>query len=182
MPAAGSAARWIRPAGPSRRGFAATTAARGASGTAAAGISGPARPAGNPAAAAWRAAIQAWLRCRGKAPCPFRDRASRAYHHNQRRPPGATVEPAMCYSAMVWESYYKYVSAFKADIDIKEFVRLFEIRGSGQRVLIPKGLELAFSSPQSEDEIHRLVGPQDSLGAGLASQSGHLDRRTELTV
>lgn len=76
----------------------------------------------------------------------------------------------MCYSAMVWESYYKYVSAFKADIDIKEFVRLFEIRGSGHRVLIPKGLELAFSSPQSEDE-KRIAALIDRYNGELAART-----------
>lgn len=60
----------------------------------------------------------------------------------------------MCYSAQIWSDYKKYVRAFSADIDIKEFVRLFWSRLDDSKIKIPKAMEEAFAEPQGEDEAH----------------------------
>lgn len=65
----------------------------------------------------------------------------------------------MCYSARIWADYRKYLKAFGADLDIKEFVRLFWTRRSDPKMKIPKGLEDAFTA--SDDlalqEIRALI-------------------------
>lgn len=58
----------------------------------------------------------------------------------------------MCYSAMVWADYRKYVKLFGARISIQEFVKLFELRAAGGRVKVPKAMEAAFQEAQSDDE------------------------------
>lgn len=58
----------------------------------------------------------------------------------------------MCYSAQIWSDYKKYVRAFGAEIDIKEFVKLFWHRNESDRIKIPKAMEDSFSAPQGEDE------------------------------
>ncbi|HSX62244.1 MAG TPA: SOS response-associated peptidase family protein [Tahibacter sp.] len=63
----------------------------------------------------------------------------------------------MCYSAMVWQDYYKYVGAFGADISIKEFVRLYKIRGEKGGVIIPRGMDAAVARPRSPDEFEILT-------------------------
>lgn len=71
----------------------------------------------------------------------------------------------MCYSAQVWEDYKHYVRAYGAVMPIEEWMRIFEIRGSGERVLIPKAMELAFASPNTagEREIADLVVAHNQL-------------------
>lgn len=58
----------------------------------------------------------------------------------------------MCYSAQIWAEHKKYVRAFGADIDIKEYVRLFWHRNENDRIKIPKAMEESFMAPQGEDE------------------------------
>lgn len=58
----------------------------------------------------------------------------------------------MCYSAQVWSDYRRYVREFKAKVRIREFYDLFYRRGLGAKLLIPRGVEDAFSDPQSEQE------------------------------
>lgn len=58
----------------------------------------------------------------------------------------------MCYSAQVWAEYRNYVRVFGADISIKDFVRLFGIRGQGEKIKIPKAMEAAFYDPQTPEE------------------------------
>lgn len=58
----------------------------------------------------------------------------------------------MCYSAQIWSDYRKYVRAFSADIDIKEFVRVFWSRLDDDKVKVPKAMEKSFMAPQGEDE------------------------------
>lgn len=59
----------------------------------------------------------------------------------------------MCYSAQIWSDYKKYVRAFGADLDIKEFVRLFWSRLNDDKIKIPKTMEAAFAAPQGEEEV-----------------------------
>lgn len=58
----------------------------------------------------------------------------------------------MCYSAQVWAEYRNYVRVFGADISIKDFVRLFGIRGQGEKIKIPKAMEAAFRDPKTPEE------------------------------
>ncbi len=58
----------------------------------------------------------------------------------------------MCYSAMAWENYRDYVREFGADIDIRQFVRLYGDRGHGARIKIPKAMDAAFANPATDDE------------------------------
>lgn len=50
----------------------------------------------------------------------------------------------MCYSALVWADYRRFQRAFRVDIDIKEFYRVFYRRSQGAQLNFPKALEDAF--------------------------------------
>lgn len=59
----------------------------------------------------------------------------------------------MCYSAMMWDEYKKYVRAFGADISIGEYVKIYWERSRGAKLRTPKGMDAAFlADPRSEDE------------------------------
>jgi putative SOS response-associated peptidase YedK len=58
----------------------------------------------------------------------------------------------MCYSAEVWADYRAYVREFGANIDIREFVRLYVARRENPKIKLPKGVDFAFLDPQSADE------------------------------
>lgn len=58
----------------------------------------------------------------------------------------------MCYSAEVWEDYRKYVKQHGAVISIKDFYQLYWKRRNGEKVKIPKGMDVAFLTPESEEE------------------------------
>lgn len=64
----------------------------------------------------------------------------------------------MCYSAMVWADYRKFVRAYGADIDIHEFARLAQ-RRLGDRTTWPKAMACAFAqaSTPAELEVKALV-------------------------
>lgn len=73
----------------------------------------------------------------------------------------------MCYSAMVWASYGRYVTAFRATISIQDFVRIYMQRAAGERVLIPRGLDAGFSAPtnDAEREIAALIAQHNAAQA-----------------
>lgn len=58
----------------------------------------------------------------------------------------------MCYSAQIQADYRKYVKMFGAQMDIREFARLFWERAEGSKAKIPKAMEDAFLDPQTDDE------------------------------
>ena len=58
----------------------------------------------------------------------------------------------MCYSAQIVEDYRKYVRMFGADIDIREFARLYWERVEGSGAKVPKGMDAAFTNPGTEEE------------------------------
>lgn len=58
----------------------------------------------------------------------------------------------MCFSAQVEASYREYVYRTGARIDLPEFMRIFKIRQSGERVVIPKAMEAPFLVPANDDE------------------------------
>jgi putative SOS response-associated peptidase YedK len=65
----------------------------------------------------------------------------------------------MCFSAQEWADYRKYVREFGADISIREFVALYCRRKDGQKVKIPKGMDLAFANSTTPEgrEIWSMV-------------------------
>jgi putative SOS response-associated peptidase YedK len=70
----------------------------------------------------------------------------------------------MCYSAQIRADYHRYVRAWGADIDIKEFVRLYWDRQQGAKLKIPKAMDAAFANPRSDDQrkIKALIDEYDA--------------------
>src|SRR5471032_3406132 len=58
----------------------------------------------------------------------------------------------MCYSAQIVEDYRKYVRMFGADIDIREFARLYWERVEGSGAKVPKGMDAPFINPETDEE------------------------------
>ena len=58
----------------------------------------------------------------------------------------------MCYSAEAWQSYHQFVREFGADIDMKEFVKIYLQRQQAFKWKIPKGMDLAFQNPKTPEE------------------------------
>lgn len=60
----------------------------------------------------------------------------------------------MCYSAQIRADHRIYVRLFGADISIGPFVELFYNRQQpGNKLKIPRGMELAFADPQTPEEV-----------------------------
>jgi putative SOS response-associated peptidase YedK len=74
----------------------------------------------------------------------------------------------MCYSAQILTDYKKYVRVWGADIDIREFVKLYWDRQTNARIKIPKAMDAQFANPQTDDEreienlIHQFNAEQAS--------------------
>ncbi|MDR7270109.1 putative SOS response-associated peptidase YedK [Pelomonas saccharophila] len=58
----------------------------------------------------------------------------------------------MCYSAQIWSDYRKYIREFRAKVGIKEFRNLFFRKAQGAQLLWPKGMEMVFADPQTDEE------------------------------
>jgi len=58
----------------------------------------------------------------------------------------------MCYSAQLWADYRKYVREFRAKVSISAFRDLFFKKSQGAKLLVPRGMELAFADPQTDEE------------------------------
>jgi len=58
----------------------------------------------------------------------------------------------MCYSAQIVADYREYIRHYGAGLSIGEFVDLFWRRNADPSVKIPKAMEAAFGSPQSDEE------------------------------
>ena len=60
----------------------------------------------------------------------------------------------MCYSARVLADYRRYVRMFGATASLAEFVDLFlrRVNDPEARIIIPKGVEAAFTDPRSDEE------------------------------
>jgi putative SOS response-associated peptidase YedK len=58
----------------------------------------------------------------------------------------------VCYSAQIEADYRKYVKMFGAQMDIREFARLYWERAEGSKAKIPKAMDDAFRNPQTDDE------------------------------
>jgi hypothetical protein len=59
----------------------------------------------------------------------------------------------MCYSAQIVADYRKYVKMFGADMNIREFARLYWERVEGSGAKVPKGIDAAFTIPGTEEEL-----------------------------
>ena len=74
----------------------------------------------------------------------------------------------MCYSALVWADYRRYVRAFGAELNIAEFYDIFWRRTkSNPKINIPKSMEAAFAEPKNELE-RQIKGLIDEFAAGRA--------------
>ncbi len=71
----------------------------------------------------------------------------------------------MCYSALVWADFRRYVRAYGADVDIREFLRLAAQRLRGDRVPMPKAMIDAFAGAQSpaESRVKELLNQRTAL-------------------
>jgi hypothetical protein len=58
----------------------------------------------------------------------------------------------MCYSAQIEADYRKYVKMFGAQMDVREFARLYWERAEGNKAKIPKAMDDAFRAPQTDGE------------------------------
>lgn len=77
----------------------------------------------------------------------------------------------MCYSAMVWADYMKYVRVVDAHMDWNEFIRIYGDRPQ-KRLNFPKAMDAAFANPQNESEkrIHALVNDYNQARAAMLEQ------------
>jgi putative SOS response-associated peptidase YedK len=58
----------------------------------------------------------------------------------------------MCYSAQLHQAYEQYVRRWGADIDLREFARLYGFRAADPRIKIPKAMDANFRSPRNDQE------------------------------
>lgn len=58
----------------------------------------------------------------------------------------------MCYSALVWADYRRYMREYNACLHIRDFYELFWKRNEGGRITLPRGIEDAFEHPQNDEE------------------------------
>eukprot|EP01036_Dinobryon_divergens_P054686 gene54686-73071_t len=58
----------------------------------------------------------------------------------------------MCYSALVWADFQRYVREFGARVNIDEFYDLFWRRKASPAIKVPKALEAAFNAPATDVE------------------------------
>lgn len=84
----------------------------------------------------------------------------------------------MCYSAMIWADYRKYVKLLNSKISVRDFLEIFwwryrpeELHAKTRKVIVPKAMELAFAEVDPADadmvEIKRLI---DAYHAEQATQ------------
>ncbi|WP_137917188.1 SOS response-associated peptidase family protein [Hydrogenophaga sp. 2FB] len=73
----------------------------------------------------------------------------------------------MCYSALVWSDYKRYVREFGAHLDIREFVDLYVRRLGNPKIKVPKGMDDAFRHPHGDGEV-RIKSAIDEFNAAQA--------------
>lgn len=78
----------------------------------------------------------------------------------------------MCYSAQIWQSYQKYVRVWGADIDVREFYRLYWNRNGGSNAKLAKAMDLSFADPRDDSErtIKALIDEYDAKQATKLEQ------------
>lgn len=74
----------------------------------------------------------------------------------------------MCYSAQIRADYARFAREYGAVLSLKDFYDLFWRRLHDPKILVPRGVEAAFSSPRSEEEsdIQSLIGQYASKRLG----------------
>ena len=87
----------------------------------------------------------------------------------------------MCYSAQIWADYRRYIRAFGAELDIKEFYALFWRRLDEPGIRIPKAMEAAFAEPGADAE-RKIKEAIDSFAASEAAnlEQSVFEQRTRL--
>lgn len=92
----------------------------------------------------------------------------------------------MCYSAMVRSDYEKFVREYGAKLSLKNFYDTFYRRLGDKSILVPRSVEAAFESPQSDDEreIKKVIAQyaadrEKALLADLEKQRERLAKATE---
>src|SRR5258708_39604790 len=73
----------------------------------------------------------------------------------------------VCYSAQIVADYRKYVKMFGADVDIREFARLYWERVEGNGAKIPKAMDAAFLGAQPAD-LQKIPTTIDQFAAAQA--------------
>ena len=71
----------------------------------------------------------------------------------------------MCYSAQIEADYREYVKLFGANMDIREFARLYSDRAEGSKLKVPKALDDAILQ-SSSDELAGLRSLIERFNAG----------------
>jgi len=78
----------------------------------------------------------------------------------------------MCFSAKIWADYRRYIKQFGAELDIREFVRLYFDRQQGAKVKTPKAMDdalLASAGPEFA-ELRELIAAHGSAQATAFEQ------------
>lgn len=81
----------------------------------------------------------------------------------------------MCYSAMIWDEYRKYLRLLGAEISIEDYVRIYWARTQGASVRTPKGMDVAFCADPDTDAKRRIA---DLIREGERNEAARLE--TEL--
>src|SRR5713101_1030489 len=78
----------------------------------------------------------------------------------------------MCYPAQIVEDYRKYVRTFGADMSIRDFAQLYWERVEGSGAKVPKGMDAAFATPETDDErqIKALIDQYDAAQVAKLEQ------------
>jgi putative SOS response-associated peptidase YedK len=87
----------------------------------------------------------------------------------------------MCYSALVWAGFRRYIRDFNAELDIKEFYELFWRHIDDAGIKIPKAMEAAFAQPET-DAQRRIKAAIDSFAAAetVRLEQGLFEQRKRL--
>jgi putative SOS response-associated peptidase YedK len=78
----------------------------------------------------------------------------------------------MCYSALVWADYHRYVRKFGAELGIKDFVRLYVERAGGAAVKTPKAMDAALAGLEGVDG----EAIRNAIAAHEAAQAAGLEQ------
>ena len=87
----------------------------------------------------------------------------------------------MCYSALVWADYRRYIRDFNAELDIKEFYELFCRHIDDARIKVPKAMEAAFVQPET-DAQRQIKAAIDTFAAAetVRLEQGLFEQRKRL--
>lgn len=81
----------------------------------------------------------------------------------------------MCYSALVWANYRKYVDTFGATLDIEEFARLSQERQRQGRLPFPKAMVDSFLAQEAPELGEAGKQVRQALAQAMASEAAKLE-------